>query len=319
MSLTTRFTETFGIESPIALAPMGGAAGGALAAAVSTGGGLGMVGGGRGDHDWLDQDLRLVAESTDKPWGIGFLAWAVDISTIEKVLEHRPAAIMFSFGDPAPFIQRVRRAGIPVLVQVTDLDEAKHALDLGADLLIAQGGEAGGHGRVGWSTMSFVPTVVDLAGSTPVLAAGGIADGRGVAAALVLGAAGALIGTRFQASLEARVPAEVVKALIDAGGGDTERSRITDILRGADWPPQYSARTVRTEDIDRWRGREDELVHDLDAQRAYRTAAQRGNSLVAPVWAGQSVDLVTDAPSAAELVGRLTIEAEQALTRVTTG
>lgn len=316
MALTTVFTEMFAVRYPIALAPMGGAAGGALAAAVSNGGGLGLVGGGRGNHDRLDQDLKLVAESTDKPWGIGFLTWAIDVGIIERVLEqHRPAAIMFSFGDPTPFIQRVHRAGIPVLVQVTDLYEAKQALDLGADVLIAQGGEAGGHGRGGWSTMAFTPVVADLAGPTPVLAAGGIADGRGLAAALVLGAAGALIGTRFQATLEASVTPEVTRALIDASGEDTERSRITDILRGAPWPAKYPARTVRNEHIDRWRGREPELLADLEAQHTFRASPE---GPIPPIWASQAVDLITDTPSATDLVAQLAIDAERALARATT-
>ncbi|MFI9504466.1 NAD(P)H-dependent flavin oxidoreductase [Nocardia sp. NPDC052566] len=310
MGLTTALTEMFGVTVPIANAPMGGSAGGALAAAVSDGGGLGMIGGGRGDLAWLDREMTLAARSTEKPWGVGFLSWAIDIAVVDWVVERRPAAVMFSFGNPDLFVPRVRAAGIPVLVQVTDLDEAGRALDLGADVVIAQGGEAGGHGGSGWATLPFVPAVVDMAGPTPVLAAGGIADGRGVGAALVLGAAGALIGTRFQASAEALVASEVSKALVDAGGADTERSRVTDILRGARWPSRYPARTVRDEHVERWRGREDELVEDLAAQRAFR-AEKRG----LPLWAGQSVELITNIRSATELVARLADEAESALIR----
>jgi nitronate monooxygenase len=212
MALTTTFTRSLALRYPIALAPMGGAAGGALAAAVSNGGGLGLVGGGRGGREWLRRELALVTERTTRPWGVGFLTWAIDDDTVSRALEYQPAAVMLSFGDPSPFAERVRAAGARLIVQVTSLDEAKRALEVGADVIVAQGAEAGGHGGLR-ATLPFVPAVVDLATPTPVLAAGGIADGRGVAAALVLGAAGALIGTRFQASHEALVPAHVVKAL----------------------------------------------------------------------------------------------------------
>jgi nitronate monooxygenase len=141
---------------------------------------------------------------TDKPWGVGFLAWSVDVETIGQAIDRGPQAVMLSFGDPVPLAEPVHQAGITLIVQVTDLGEARRALEAGADVLVAQGSEAGGHGGRR-ATLPFVPAVVDLAAPVPVLAAGGIADGRGLAAALVLGAAGALIGTRFQASLEALV------------------------------------------------------------------------------------------------------------------
>ncbi|WP_163504995.1 NAD(P)H-dependent flavin oxidoreductase [Fodinicola acaciae] len=311
MALRTVFTETFGIRHPIALAPMGGSAGGALAAAVSNGGGLGLIGGGRGDREWLDREVALATAATDRPWGIGFLTWAVDAEVIAWALEKRPSALMLSFGDPMPFASRVRDAGVPLIVQVTDLDEAKRALDAGADLIVAQGGEAGGHGK-GQATLPFVPVVVDLAGPTPVLAAGGIADGRGVAAALVLGAVGALVGTRFQASPEALVSPETAKAILDASGADTDRNRIVDIAREAGWPAEYTARTVRDSFLAEWHDREDEPEA---ARRAYRAAVDSGAIASQPVWAGQAADLITAIEPAADLVDRLAAEAEQALSR----
>lgn len=203
MALSTAFTKLFGVQHPIALAPMGGSAGGALATAVSRGGGLGLLGGGYGDREWLARELPIVAGG-GRPWGVGFLSWAAGVSAVEQALEYGPGAVMLSFGDPSPFVERIRAAGAAVIVQVTDLEEARRAVDLGADVIVAQGSEGGGHGaRRGRATLPFVPVVVDLAAPVPVLAAGGIADGRGVAAALVLGAAGALIGTRFQATAEA--------------------------------------------------------------------------------------------------------------------
>lgn len=315
MALPTAFTDLFAVTHPVALAPMGGFAGGALAAAVSNGGGLGLVGGGRGDDaDWCEHELAVVADQTDRPWGIGFQTWALMPAVLDVALGHGPAAVMLSFGDPSPFAEAVRRSEARLIIQVTDLDEARRALDVGADVVVAQGTEAGGHGGQR-ATLPFVPAVVDLAGSTPVLAAGGIADGRGLAAALVLGAAGALVGTRFQASQEALVAPEVVEAIVARTGDDTERNRVLDIARGAPWPHRYTARTLRNAFLDRWRDRDDELTADEDARRAYREAASTGDLAVIPVWASEAIDLIHDVPSAATLVPTLVAEAESALTR----
>jgi len=312
MTLTTAFTTLMGLRHPIALAPMGGSAGGALAAAVSNGGGLGLVGGGRGDRAWLERELALVTGQTTEPWGIGFLSWAADDSTVAWALEYEPAALMLSFGDPGPLAQRVLEAGVTLIVQVTDLDEARRALDVGADVIVAQGGEAGGHGGTR-GTLPFVPAVVDLASPTPVLAAGGIADGRGLAAALALGGAGALLGTRFHASREALVPPEVTKALLDGRGEDTERSHVLDIARGAAWPERYTGRALRNEFLDRWRGREEELRNDTAAQEEYRAAVARGDLDAVSVWAGEALDLITTADSAADIVADVAAGAERAL------
>jgi nitronate monooxygenase len=312
MALRTDLTEMFGIEHPIVLAPMGGVAGGVLASAVSEAGGLGLIGSGAGERAWLDRECGLAAAGTERPWGIGLLIWAVDIDTVRSVIERGPRAIMLSFGDPAPYATAIRDAGIRLLVQVTNTDEAARALDAGADVLIAQGSEAGGHcGHR--ATLPFVPTVVDLAGATPVLAAGGIADGRGLAAALTLGAAGALIGTRFEATHEALISAAEAEAIVDAHASDTERNRALDIARGSAWPAEYPARTLRNPFLDRWHGREDELAGDSVALQEYRDAAEREDLNYAPVWAGEAVDLITGLESAADLVGRIAHDAEKAI------
>jgi nitronate monooxygenase len=309
MPLSTAFTEMFGLRHPIASAPMGGSAGGSLAGAVSLGGGLGLVGGGSGDREWLSRELPLAAR-TGKPWGVGFLAWAIDAGAIEGALAHGPRAIMLSFGDPGRFAARVRAAGVALIVQVTGLDEARRALDVGADVIVAQGTEGGGHGaRHGRSTLPFVPVVVDLAGPVPVLAAGGIADGRGVAAVLALGAAGALIGTRFQATAEALVDDATARAILEGKGEDTERNRVLDIARDSRWPPEYTARTLGHPFLQRWRGREDELAADPQARQDYQRSGET------PKWAGEAVDLITDRPAAAALVEALAAQAEDALHR----
>ena len=314
MTLRTTFTELFSLRHPIALAPMGGSAGGALAAAVSNGGGLGMVGGASGDRNWLERELAIVTETTDQPWGVGFLSWAADVGAIELALAYRPAAVMLSFGDPLPFIDAIRSTDAALIIQVTDLDEARQAIAAGADVIVAQGTEAGGHGaRRGRSTLSFVPVVADLAAPIPILAAGGIADGRGLAAALALGGTGALIGTRFQVTPEALVDPSIPKAIIEGTGEDTERSTLLDIARGASWPPAYSARTLRNPVTEQWRGREDELAADAEAQRSYQAAVARGDLPPLPVWASEAIDLITDLRSAAELVGAIAAQAEEVI------
>lgn len=316
MTLSTAFTKLFGVRHPIALAPMGGSAGGELAAAVSRGGGLGLLGSGNGDADWLAREVPIVAKGTTGPWGVGLWTWAIDVGAVERVLEHGPRAVMLSFGDPSPFAERIRRTGAALILQVTDLEEARQAVDLGADFIVAQGTESGGHGsRHGRSTLPFVPLVVDLAAPVPVLAAGGIADGRGVAAALALGAAGAVIGTRFQATAEAVVHPSITTAIVEGRGQDTERNRVLDIARGSQWPSRYTARTLGHRYLDQWRGREAELAADPQAQRAYQDDVARGEVPPLPVWAGEAVDLITDLPHAADLVAALAAQAEDALTR----
>jgi nitronate monooxygenase len=316
MALSTRFTQLLGVRHPIALAPMGGSAGGALAAAVSNGGGLGMLGAGGGDPGWLDREAAIVASGTDRPWGVGFLTWAVEAGAVEYALEFGARAVMLSFGDPGPFVERVRQAEAALIIQVTDLEEARRAVDLGADVIVAQGTEAGGHGaRRGRSTLPFVPVVVDLAAPVPVLAAGGIADGRGLAAALALGAAGALIGTRFQATAEALVDPATAKAIVQGRGEDTERSGVLDIIRGSRWPSTYTARTLGHPYLDRWRDREAELAADPQARQDYQDDVARGAIPSLPVWAGEAVDLITDLPAAADLVTDLATQTEEALAR----
>jgi nitronate monooxygenase len=315
MVLSTEFTRLVGARHPIVSAPMGGSAGGALAAAVSRGGGFGMVG--SGDRRWLDRELPIVVAGAAGPWGVGFLTWAITPGVVERALEYGPRAVMLSFGDPAPFAEIVRAAGAALILQVTDLEEARQAVELGADVIVAQGTEAGGHGAGrGRSTLPFVPVVVDLAGPVPVLAAGGIGDGRGVAAALALGAAGALLGTRFQATTEALVDPAVHRAIVGGRGEDTERSAVLDVVRGSRWPAKYTARTLGHPHLDRWRGREAELAGDARARRDYQSDVELGVIPPLPVWAGEGIDLVTDVPSAADLVADLAVQAEAALRRI---
>lgn len=222
---------------------------------------------------------------------------------------------MLSFGDPAPFAAAVRTAGIPLMVRVTTMTEARHALAVGADVVVAQGSEAGGHGG-GRATLPFVPAVVDIAGTVPVLAAGGIADGRGLAAAFVLGAAGAVIGTRFEATTEALLSAQEAAAIAAAEGSDTVRGRVLDIAADAGWPATYPARTLRNAFTDTWQDREDELATNDGARAQFRLGTERADMDYLPIWAGEAVDLITELDTATALVRRISADADRAIDAV---
>lgn len=315
MALRTALTDLLGIEHPIVLAPMGGVAGGALTAAVSNAGGFGLIGAGGGAGDWMARECALARAGTERPWGIGLLSWAIDDATVQRAIAEEPAAIMLSFGDPTPFVSAVRDAGITLMIQVTTLPDAQRALDLGADVVVAQGAEAGGHGE-GRGTLPFVPAVVDVAAGTPVLAAGGIGDGRGLAAALVLGAAGVLVGTRFEATDEALLSADELAAITAATAADTVRDRVLDIAVDSPWPARFTARTLRNRFTDRWHDDEDGLRADAAAKGEFADGVARGDMDFVPVWAGEAVDLFSAPEPAAGLVARIAAEAEDAITSV---
>ncbi|MCP9273578.1 NAD(P)H-dependent flavin oxidoreductase [Mycolicibacterium arenosum] len=317
MGVRTALTDLLGIEHPIVLAPMGGVAGGELAGAVSEAGGLGLLGAGGGQRDWLEREIDILRARTEKPWGVGLLAWALELPTLEWVIAQRPSMIMVSFGDPAPFVQSVRAANIPLAVQVTTLSDARQALELGADVVVAQGAEAGGHGE-GRGTLPFVPAVVDVAGDTPVLAAGGIADGRGLAAALVLGAAGAVIGTRFEATPEALLSAEETAAIVAANASGTTRDRVLDVAQDSAWPRRFTARTLRNRFTDTWHDKEDALRFDSIAKEEFTAGVDRGDMDYLPIWAGEAVDLIAGVEPAAAVVERIADEARWALNSVRT-
>jgi nitronate monooxygenase len=310
--MRTAITELLGVEHPIVQAPMGGSAGGALAAAVSTAGGFGMVG--HGDREWLTRELRTVTAATDAPWGVGFLAWAANVPDVEYALSFGPTAVMLSFGDPTPLVPAVREAGALLIIQAVDVDEVEQARAIGADVVVAQGTEAGGHGAAqGRSTLSFVPLVVDLLPGTPVLAAGGIHDGRGIAAMHALGAAGVLVGSRFQATSEAIVDRSALAAAVGSHGFRTERSSVSDILRGSAWPRRYTARTVVDRFVDEWRGREDLLVDNPGAADEYRAAIDAAEIPPLPVWTNESVDPLNDVRPAELVMRELIASASAAL------
>ena len=312
--IDTALTRLLGIEHPILLAPMGSAAGGKLAAAVTNAGGLGLVGSGLASATVIRQE---VAEAGNTRVGIGFILWALERNpaALDVALEAQPAAVMLSFGDPTPFTGRIKNAGCKIICQVQTLAQAKEAAAAGADVIIAQGRDAGGHAGTTRGTMALVPAVVDAVDPIPVMAAGGIADGRGLAAALALGAAGVSMGTRFTASRESLWDPAMKAAALAAGGDQTQQTRVFDIVRGAPWPAIYPGRALRNAFAAEWHGREEALAADQAEQEKAYLASGDNDFATRVVWAGEGVDLVNDIPSAAEIVERTVAEAAAILSR----
>lgn len=311
----TTLRSLLGIRHPLLGAPMAGISGGRLAAAVSRAGGLGFIGGGYGDRDWLVEQLALCE---GQPVGVGFISWALarQPELLDLALQARPRAVLLSFGDLDALGQRVRDAGVPLIAQVQTVAQALAAARAGADAIVAQGGEAGGHGGFR-GTLALVPAVVDAVPPLPVVAAGGIADGRGLAAALMLGASGVLCGTAFYASDESLAHEEAKRRLVRAGGDDTVKGPMFDWLRGLDWPDgPWALRSLRNAATDRWASDLAGLRASLPAQRqAFEQARQQADFDTAPVIAGEAADLVRERRTAGAVVTDLIQQAALCLRR----
>ena len=324
--LNTRFAQRFQLTTPIALAPMALATGGALAAACAQAGALGLIGGGYGDLAWTQREYTLAAElltndaASHARLGCGFITWKLDenAEALDWVLTQKPSAIMLSFGDPRPYAARITSAGAQLICQVQRLDQVPHAIEAGASVIVAQGGEAGGHGAnaiEGRSTFTLVPEIADyLAAHSPntlLLAAGGVADGRGLAAALMLGADGVLIGSRLWATTES-LAAQGAKTLATQTNGDgTARSEVFDILRRKNWPAPYDFRAIRN---DLHRALESDvagLKTNPEAARAnYDAGVKAGDFTRAHATVGEVVGLIADVPTARDLIKRITHQAK---------
>ena len=330
-ALNTRFTQRFQLSTPIALAPMALATGGTLAAACAQAGALGLVGGGYGDLAWTQREYTLAHEllkddaSSHARLGCGFITWKLDenAEALDWVLTQKPCAIMLSFGDPRPYATRIAEAGAQLICQVQRLDQVPQAIEAGASVIVAQGGEAGGHGanaREGRSTFTLVPEIADyLAAHSPntlLLAAGGVADGRGLAAALMLGADGALIGSRLWATQESlAAPGAKIQATQTNGDG-TARSEVFDILRRKNWPAPYDFRAIRN---DLHRALESDIASlkaNPDAARAdYDAGVKAGDFSRAHATVGEAVGLIVDVPTARSLITRLSEQTVHTLSR----
>jgi nitronate monooxygenase len=318
MTLNTRLTEFFGIEHPVLLAPMAGISGGRLAAAVTAAGGLGLIGGGYADADWLRSQI---GQADGARVGYGFITWSLarNPGLLDVALAQQPATVMLSFGDLRPLADRIRAAGIPLTAQVQNLEHARQALDGGAEVIVAQGSEAGGHGMTVRSTFTLVPDVVDLVAErspeTLVVAAGGVADGRGLAAALALGADGALVGTRFFAAQEALVSPRAQQRAIQASGDDTLRTQVYDVVRRLDWPAEYNLRALGNSFLNTWHGNEAALRASLpEAVATFEKAGAAEDFDTAAVIVGEGVGRVRDVRPAADIVREMVRDAARILT-----
>lgn len=317
MALRTRLTDRLGLRHPVLNAPTAGSAGGRLATAVTEGGGLGMIGGGLGDADWLKQQFAVAGNARV---GCGFITWALAQKPhlLDMVLtEYRPIAMMLSFGDPTPFAPAIRAAGCALICQVQNIAQTRLALAVGADIVVAQGTEAGGHGALR-ATMTLVPEVADLlvreSPDTLLVAAGGIADGRGLAAALMLGADGVLMGTRFWTSEECLTHPNNQRMALANNGDATLRGYSLDIAWGIDWPAEFTCRVLRNGFIERWHGREDEhRGKAAELRQEYFAAATAGRSDEIGVVVGEAIGLMNEIRPAAAIVDEVATEAERLL------
>jgi len=305
------------IRHPVMLGGMAGNTSVPLVAAVSNAGGLGTLGIARTPAEQIPKDIGAIREATKHPFGVNFLLFLGGRGpAIDAALTARPPVFSAAWAradqDLKSLFGRAHDAGSKVMYMVGTVPEALRAKAAGADVIVAQGTEGGGH--VGWmASMTVLPMIVDAVGSTPVVAAGGIADGRGLAAALALGAQGALLGTRFLATRESPLHPNFKQAVLDSDGHDTVLTEIPDVARDNVWPGAM-ARALRNEFIERWAGREWELrARQPEAAAALQKAQESGDAKNASLLIGQDAGLIRDIPPAGELVERIVAEAEAVL------
>lgn len=314
--IRTKFTELLGVEHPVVLGGMASGTNLDLVAAVSAAGGLGVL----GATGYSPEQIRAHAEElrrrTTEPFGMNLLLFLigqrVPEAAVDAILGSGVRVFSTAWGDPAPYVERAHRAGALVMHMVATAEEARRAVDAGVDSVVAQGTEGGGH--VGYvSTMALVPAVLDVAQGRPVLAAGGIADGRGLAAALAMGADGVLMGTRFLATREAPIPDSYKQAIVDASGSDTVFTQIPDLAPEVRWPGAMS-RVIRNRFVEEWLGREEELrQRGAEVGKEAEAARANGDREGMKLFAGQSSGLVHGVESAADVVRAVSAEAERLL------
>jgi NAD(P)H-dependent flavin oxidoreductase YrpB (nitropropane dioxygenase family) len=305
--ISTPICDLLDIEHPIALGGMGSATTPQLVAAVSRAGGLGALGCHYLPPDQIRAGTAAIRQETNKAFGLNFLLFDIHEDGFAAALDLRPAVMQFAWARPEqdlkPYFDRAHGAGCKVTYMAGAVSEAVRAVEAGADIIIAQGSEGGGH--VGWmGSLPLVPMVVDAVAPVPVLAAGGFADGRGLVAALALGAEGILLGTRFLATVESPLHPNFKQAIVDSDGHDTQLSEIPDIAAGQVWPGAMT-RSRRNKFIERWAGREWALRQGrVEALARLQAARKAGDVDEGPLSMGQDAGLIHDIPPAAEVVAR---------------
>ena len=317
--LRTRFTEMLGLDHPVMSAPMSNHSGGTLAAAVCLAGGLGTFGGSNSfGPDWCTQQVEYIRSQTTRAFGVGFITQLIasDPTNFDIALAERVPVMIFSFADPQPWLRQARDAGTLTICQVQSLAAARLAVDAGADVLLAQGNEAGGH----TGEMNLLPLLVELVErypDIPVLAAGGIASGRALAAVLAGGAEGASLGTALLATPEAvEVPASFKERIVISDGSDTVFTRLFDLLGDDPWPRGIAGRVYRNQFVERWHGRDEEVLsarEELTSDIASARAQQdpEGTS----VYMGQGAGAIHGIRPAGEVIREICANAEGILAR----
>lgn len=316
--LRTPFCDLFDIEAPLLQAAIWPATSPELVAAVAEAGGLGSLGAVFGSADRVREQIRRVRELTERPFVVNHVVPLLDEKAFEATLEARPVAVSFALGDPGDLVDRVHSAGLKAIHQVHTVGQAREAAARGVDVVIAQGSEAGGQGMVaGVGAMALVPQVVDAVAPIPVLAAGGVADGRGLAAALALGAAGVNVGTRFLASEEAGAEGDWKQRILEAESEEAVRFETwSAILPPSDQGYDVVPRVLRTEFVAEWEHRPEEARREGERLREEISAAiQQGRTHELAPFTGQTAGLIREVLPAAEIVRTMVDEAEGALAR----
>jgi nitronate monooxygenase len=309
--LSTPWSRGIGLRVPIVNAPMGGVAGGRLAAAVSGAGGLGMVGmGSAGSVASLTAELAHVTGR----FGIGLVDWVMrkERGLLDAALAAGPILLSVSFGADWAWVSQAHEAGIATATQVYSSTEARRAQEAGVDVLVARGAEGGGHGDVRVATLPLLDAVLDAV-SVPVLAAGGIASPRTLAAVLAAGASGAWLGTCMAACSEASSSDGARRALIAAHETDTTTTQVFDVGRQRPWPARFPSRVLDNDYVRHWSGREGALAADPAARAELTAGIAADDTRIAPVDAGQGVAMVTAVMPAGQVIDRLCTGAERLL------
>ena len=316
--LRTHLCDLLGIEYPVIQAPVGSSTNAELVAAVSNAGGLGSLAIGLRPAEDFKRELARLPKLTARPFAVNHAVVLLDEELFGLTLQAKPAVISFATNDPGDLVERAHAAGSRVVHQIHTVKQAVQAAERGVDVIVAQGAEAGGeHGTVG--ALALIPQVVAAVSPIPVVAAGGIADGRGLAAALVLGAQGVQMGTRFLASAEAPIGEGWKRAILAA---ESEDAVDTELLH--DIAPRHGGggyelltRVLRTPFLDKWRGRREEARREAEHLRQeLRTARQQGREHEFLPWAGQSAGAIREILPAAEIVRRVIRQAQEALAQV---
>ncbi|HEY2921455.1 MAG TPA: nitronate monooxygenase [Candidatus Binatia bacterium] len=310
----TRICDLLGIRHPIVLGGMGTATTAPLVAAVSNAGGFGTLGTSAFDATTLGTEIASIRERTEKPYGINHLLFQIQEDMFAVTLRAQPTVAAFAWArkdqNLREYFQRARDVGCKVMYMAGEVPEALRAAEAGADVIVAQGTEAGGH--VVWmASLPLVPMMVKAVAPLPVLSAGGIADGRGLVAALALGADGVLLGTRFMATPEAPIHPNFKQAIVKSDGHDTVLTEIPDLASQRVWPGAMS-RAQRNQFIDRWSGREWALRQNArEVGKQVAAARAAGDVDNATLSFGQDAGLIDSVKSVKEVVQEMVTEAEE--------